>query len=67
MTITREGDRLFAQLTGQPRFEIFPKTEAAFFWKVVRAEVTFVRDPAGKVVRAVHSQGGTTFEAPRME
>ena len=24
MTITTESDRLFAQLTGQPKFEIFP-------------------------------------------
>ena len=24
MTVTREGDRIFAQLTGQPKCEIFP-------------------------------------------
>jgi CubicO group peptidase (beta-lactamase class C family) len=67
MTVTREGDRLFAQLVGQPRFEIFPKGEAEFFWRVVRAEVTFVRDAAGKVTKAVHRQGGGTIDAPRLE
>jgi hypothetical protein len=67
LTVTREGDRLFAQLTGQPKFEIHPKGKDAFFWKAVRAEVTFARDGTGKVTKAVHSQGPTTFDAPRME
>ena len=67
MTITREGDALFAQLPGQPKFEIFPKAETEFFWKAVRAEVAFVKDSAGKVVKAVHRQGGTTLDAPRAE
>ena len=67
MTITREGDGLFAELSGQPKFEIFPKAETEFFWKAVRAEVAFVRDDAGKVVKAVHRQGGSTLEAPRVE
>ena len=67
MTITREGNGLFAQLSGQPKFEIFPKAEAEFFWKAVRAEVKFVKDSAGKVMKAVHRQGGTTLDAPRAE
>jgi hypothetical protein len=67
MTITREGERLFAQLTGQPKFEVFPKAPAEFFWKVVRAEVAFVRGPEGKVTKAVHRQGGATFDAPRVQ
>jgi len=67
MTITREGGGLFAQLTGQPKFEIFPKAEAEFFWKAVRAEVTFVRDAGRKVVKAVHRQGAATLDAPRVE
>ena len=67
LTVSREGDRLFAQLTGQPRFEIFAKSETEFFWKVVNAQVTFVKDKDGKVVKGVHRQGGQTIEAPRME
>ena len=47
LAVVRQGDRLFAELTGQPRFEIFPKAKDVFFWKVVEAEVTFVRDGAG--------------------
>ena len=67
LTVTREGDRVFAQLTGQPRFEIFAKSETEFFWQVVNAEVTFVKDKDGKVTKGVHRQGGKTFDAPRLE
>jgi hypothetical protein len=67
MTITREGDGLFAELSGQPKFEIFPKAETEFFWKAVRAEVAFVKDSAGKVAKAVHRQAGSTLDAPRVE
>jgi hypothetical protein len=67
LTVTREGDQLQAQLTGQPKFPIFAKGKDVFFWKVVEAEVTFARDATGKVAKAVHRQGGQTFDAPRFE
>ena len=67
LTVTREGNQLFAQATNQPKFEIFAKSQDEFFWKVVKAEVKFVRDSSGKVVKAVHSQGGMAIEAPRVE
>ena len=67
MEITRDGDRLFAQLTGQPKFEIFPSAETEFFWKIVNAQITFVRDNDGKVVKAIHHQAGRTIDAPRVE
>ena len=67
MTVTKEGPHLYAQLTGQPRFEIFPKSGTEYFWKVVDAQVTFVKDDKGKVIKAVHHQGGQTINAPRLE
>jgi len=67
MTVTREEDHLFAQLTRQPKMEILPKSETEFFWKEVNAQVTFVKDEKGRVTKAVHHQGGETFEAPRIE
>ncbi len=67
LTVTREGDRLYAQLTGQPKFEIFPSSPTDFFWKVVNARVTFVKDAAGKTIKAIHHQGGNTIEAPKIE
>jgi len=67
MSVTREADRLFAQLTGQPKFEIFPKSETEFFLKVVNAQIRFVKDVNGKVTKAVHSQAGRTLEVRRVE
>jgi CubicO group peptidase (beta-lactamase class C family) len=67
LTVSRDGDRLFAQMTGQPKFEIFPKSPTEFFWKVVSAQVTFVKDVDGKVTKVIHHQGGGTIEAPRVE
>jgi len=67
LTVSREGDHLFAQLTGQPKFEIYPKSPTEFFWKVVAAQVQFVKNDAGKVTKAIHHQGGQTLEAPKIE
>ena len=67
LTVSREGDHLFAQLTGQPKFEIYPKSPTEFFWKVVDAQVQFVKNDAGKITKAIHHQGGQTLEAPKIE
>jgi CubicO group peptidase (beta-lactamase class C family) len=67
MTVTREGNRLFTQLGNQQRFEVFPRSETEFFWKVVDAQITFVKGGDGKVVKAVHRQGGRELDAPRLE
>ena len=67
MTISRDGDSVFAQLTGQPRFPIFPKSAVEFEWRVVAAKVSFVKDGTGKVTAARHSQNGATFEAPKVK
>jgi CubicO group peptidase (beta-lactamase class C family) len=66
LTVSVEGGGLHAQLTGQPKFEIFPSAPDAFFWKVTDAEVVFQRDAGGKVVAARHRQGGNSFTAPRI-
>ena len=65
--MSREGDRLFAQLTGQPKYEIFPQSPTKFFWKVVAAQIQFVKNDAGKITKAIHHQGGQTLEAPKIE
>jgi CubicO group peptidase (beta-lactamase class C family) len=66
MNVTKEGSHVYAQLGPQPRFEIFPRSETDFFWKVVDAQVTFVKDASGQIVSAKHHQGGQTINAPRL-
>ena len=58
LNITLEADKLWVQPTGQRKAELFPESETKFFFKVVDAQVTFVKDAAGKVTRLVLHQGG---------
>jgi len=58
ITMTREGDSLMTQATGQPKFELFPESETKFFLKVVEAQVTFVKDDKGVVTHLILHQGG---------
>jgi Domain of unknown function (DUF3471) len=67
MTITREGNQLFAQLTDQPKFEICPRSETEFFWKTFDAQITFVKNKQGKAIKAIHHSGMGTFDAPKLE
>jgi CTP synthase (UTP-ammonia lyase) len=65
LDVTREGTRMFAQLTGQPRFEVFAKSERRFFWKVVPAEVEFRGE--GKAGELTLYQNGREIPAKRVE
>src|SRR5262249_7218720 len=67
MTVTGEGDRLFARLMGGPKMEILPKSELEFFWKDLNARMTFVRDEKGKVTHATFHQAGQTLEGTKIE
>lgn len=58
LTVTKEGNQLKAQATGQPDFEIFPKTETEFYVKVVAAQITFNKNSAGVVESLTLFQGG---------
>lgn len=66
LTVTVENSRLFAQLTGQPKHEIFPKAANEFFWKVTDAHIVFQRNEKGEITAAQHTQSGATFKAPRL-
>ncbi|MBN2131534.1 MAG: serine hydrolase [Sedimentisphaerales bacterium] len=67
LTVTREGNRLLAQLTGQGQAEIFPRSETEFFWEGVDAQIRFVRDETGTVTGAVHQQGGARLEVAKLK
>jgi hypothetical protein len=67
LTVTREGNRLCAQLTGQSAFEIFPESPTKFFLKVVDAQLTFESDAGGKVTAVILHQNGRDQRAARVE
>ena len=66
-TVTRDGDRLYAQLTGQPTFQIFPESARDYFYKVVDAQLTFETDGQNRASALVLHQGGRDLRAPRIE
>ncbi|HEV7346672.1 MAG TPA: serine hydrolase [Devosia sp.] len=66
LTITTEGDRLFAQLTGQQRFEIFPESDRRFFYKVVDAQITFADPVDGSAPALMLQQNGQNMTAIRV-
>lgn len=67
LTVTREGDKLMGQATGQPKVEIEPVSETKFIVSVVNANVTFDKDSSGKVIGLTLIQGGQTIKAKKIK
>lgn len=57
MTIRREGDQLYAAISGQGALPIFPRAPLEFFWRAVNAEIV-LREDTGKITGATFSQDG---------
>jgi hypothetical protein len=67
MLITLEDNKLFAQLSGQPKFEIFPSSQNEFFWKVVDAKIKFIQDENGVVSHAEFKQNGHELNVKKLK
>ena len=67
ITVTKEGNRLFAQATGQPKFELFSTSETHWFLKVVDAKVEFIKDGSGKVSKLILNQGGQKIDGTKIK
>jgi CubicO group peptidase (beta-lactamase class C family) len=67
MQVTLEGDKLFAQLSGQGKFQIFPSSQNEFFWKVVDARIKFIQDETGAVNQALFSQNGRELTVKKLK
>jgi CubicO group peptidase (beta-lactamase class C family) len=64
--ISKDGERLFAQATGQERFEVFPETDRDFFYSVVDAVLTFDADGQGGATQLILHQDGKDRVAKRV-
>jgi CubicO group peptidase (beta-lactamase class C family) len=67
LTITLEGGQLMSQATGQQKAEIYPESETKFFLRVADAQITFVKDAAGKVTHLILHQGGRDTPGKKIE
>jgi CubicO group peptidase (beta-lactamase class C family) len=60
VSVSRDGNRLYAKATGLPKVELLPETESAFFIKEDGSRVSFERDERGQVNRlTLHEKSGT--------
>ena len=66
ITVTKEGQQMKAQATGQPIFDIFPKSENVFYLKVVAAQVTFNKGEDGTTESLTLLQGGQEITGKRL-
>lgn len=67
MVVTREGDSLMVQATGQGKSEIFAESETRFFSKVVNAQLVFSKNDKGVVEKFTLYQNGNEVPAKKIK
>jgi hypothetical protein len=67
VVVSAEQGHLFAQITGQDRYEIYPETSSKFFWTFTAAQISFFSDHSGAVSHAVLHQMGRQVPLARLE
>lgn len=66
ITVTKEGNQMKAQATGQPMFDIYPKSDSVFYLKVVEAQIEFNKTDV-KVDSLTLFQGGQEMPGKKLE
>jgi hypothetical protein len=66
ITISKEGSQMKAQATGQPMFDIYPKSDSVFYLKVIEAQIEFNKTD-GKVDSLTLFQNGQEMPGKRLE
>lgn len=67
LTVTKEGEKLMSQATGQPKFELLAESEIGFFIKDISALFIFMRGQNGEVERMITVQDGRIIPAKRIK
>jgi CubicO group peptidase (beta-lactamase class C family) len=66
IAITRNGEQLYGQATGQPRYELFAESKTKFYLKVVDVQVTFFSSDEGEVEKLILHQNGQDVPGKRV-
>ena len=66
LSISRDGARLVAQITSQPRVGISPESRTDFFYKLVDAQLHFDLPPSGPATAVTLHQAGRAVVARRV-
>ena len=67
IVVTRDGNSLFGQPTGQDKAQLFAEKEDTFFLKIVEAQIVFTKDSSGKVTGMVLKQNGQDSPGRRIK
>lgn len=65
-TVSVDEGKLMVGLTGQPTFQVFPRSETEWYYKVVKATLTFEVDKKGACNSLMLFQGGIKQKATRI-
>lgn len=65
LTITSNKNQLFAQMTGQQKFELFAESKTKFFLKVVKASIEFHENDKSEIDALTLTQGGRAMKAKK--
>jgi CubicO group peptidase (beta-lactamase class C family) len=66
ISITKEGGRLYAQATNQPRHELFAESATKFFMKAVDDRILFVKNEQGSPEKLILFQNGQEMPGKRI-
>ena len=67
LTVTKEGEKLMGQATGQPKFELLAESEIGFFIKDISALFIFMRGQSGEIERMITVQDGRIIAGKRIK
>jgi mono/diheme cytochrome c family protein len=65
-TVSRDGERLMFSVAGMGTVEAFPESETKFFFTVVDAQVTFLKDQQGGVTELLFEVNGMKLRAKKV-
>jgi hypothetical protein len=66
LIFAREGDRLFAEVSGR-KFQVFPESARDYFFKGLEVQVTFVTAPDGRATELVLHEAGIDTHLTRVK
>jgi len=67
LSVNLEGERMFAQATGQPKLEIFCENNYNYFCKDVNAQFEFLKDKKGNINKLTLFQNGRKMPAKKIK
>ena len=68
VAVTLENGRLFRQLPGRSKDELYPESESKFFVNgPAEPRLSFIKDEKGEVVEMIHTQVGGEWRAKKIK